>query len=46
MSVNTNLKLNPYVSLFTREWIEIILCLVQRKLYQVSLFTREWIEIT
>ena len=33
------------VSLFTREWIEIIPASSIRKLFSVSLFTREWIEI-
>ena len=35
------------VSLFTREWIEINSCRLERhKRKWVSLFTREWIEIT
>ena len=34
------------VSLFTREWIEIVLLHIPGSIWQVSLFTREWIEIT
>ena len=34
-----------WVSLFTREWIEIVWNTCKTNLYSVSLFTREWIEI-
>ena len=33
------------VSLFTREWIEILVSEKTQELCDVSLFTREWIEI-
>ena len=36
---------NQFVSLFTREWIEISICWSGRERNNVSLFTREWIEI-
>ena len=35
-----------FVSLFTREWIEMCYYKIQRGGDIVSLFTREWIEIT
>ena len=34
-----------FVSLFTREWIEIRMLALPLRLHRVSLFTREWIEI-
>ena len=34
-----------FVSLFTREWIEIYYCNSWKAADAVSLFTREWIEI-
>ena len=39
--------LQPFsVSLFTREWIEIVDVSNNRSSWLVSLFTREWIEIS
>ena len=39
------IRLCVIVSLFTREWIEIVTCASSIIGYAVSLFTREWIEI-
>ena len=35
----------PYVALFTRAWIEIILYIIKYYVPYVALFTRAWIEI-
>ena len=45
MSPNQRYPVRTSVSLFTREWIEILADLPSSVSIAVSLFTREWIEI-